>query len=51
MGFDPALVDLHGEGTDEPQRTLFVGKDADDMGAALDLLIEPLKLSAAQSRR
>ena len=43
VGFDPVLVDLDGEGADEPQRTLLVGKDADDMGAPLDLLIEPLK--------
>jgi hypothetical protein len=43
VGFDPVLVDLDGEGAYEPQGTLLVGKDADDMGAALDLLIEPLK--------
>ncbi len=43
MGFDPVLVDLDGESSNEPQGTLLVGKDANDMGAALDLLIEPLK--------
>ena len=36
VGFDPVLVDLDRESPDEPQRALLVGKDADDMGAALE---------------
>jgi hypothetical protein len=43
VGLDPVLVDLDGESPNEPQRALLVGKNANDMGAALDLLIEPLK--------
>ena len=39
VGFDPILVDFDGKGAYEPQGTLLVGKDADDMGAALDLLV------------
>ena len=41
VSFDPVLVDLDGESAYEPQGTLLVGKDADDMGVALDFLIEP----------
>ena len=44
-------MDLDGEGADEPPRTLLVGKDANDIGAALDLLIEPLKLGRATAQR
>ena len=43
MGFDPVLVELDGESANESQSTLLVGEDANDMGAALNLLIESLK--------
>src|SRR4029077_9683285 len=43
VGFDPVLMDLDSESSNEPQRALLVGKDANDMGAALDLLIESLQ--------
>jgi hypothetical protein len=43
VGLDPVLVDLDGESANEPQRALLVGEDANDMGAALDLLIDPLE--------
>jgi hypothetical protein len=36
-------VCLDGERPDEPQAALLVGEDPHDMGAALDLLIEPLE--------
>ena len=40
VGFDPILVDFDRERPNEPQRALLVGKDSNDMSAALDLLIE-----------
>ena len=40
---DPLLVDLHGQGADQPQAALFVGEDAHEQGAAYDLLVEPLE--------
>jgi hypothetical protein len=43
MGFDPVLVDLDGESANESQSTLLVGEDANDMGAALNHMIESLK--------
>ncbi len=38
MGFDPVLVDFDGKSPDESQRAFLVGEDANNMGAALDLL-------------
>ena len=40
VGFDPILVDFDRQRPNEPQAALLIRKDADDMGAALDLLIE-----------
>ena len=40
VGVDPFLVGLDREGTDEAQAARFVGEDPDDVGAALELLIE-----------
>ena len=43
MGLDPILVDFDCESPDQPQGALLIGKDADDMGAAFELLVKPLK--------
>ena len=43
MGFNPILVDFDRQRADQSQRALLVGKDADDLGAALNLLIKPLE--------
>ena len=43
VGFDPVLMDFDGEGSNESQSTFVVGENPNDMGAAFDLLIEPLK--------
>jgi hypothetical protein len=40
---DPVLVDLHGQGPDQPQATGLVGEDADDVRASLELLVDPLE--------
>jgi hypothetical protein len=34
---------LHESGADEPHDGLLFGEDADDIGSALDLLIQPLQ--------
>jgi hypothetical protein len=41
-GFEPALVRLDGEGTDEAQATCGIGEDPHYQGAALELLVQPL---------
>jgi hypothetical protein len=38
VGFNPILVDFDRQRADQSQRALLVGKDADDLGAALNLL-------------
>ena len=43
VGFDPILVDFDRQRTNEPQAALLIRKDADDMGAAFELLIDPLE--------
>ena len=35
---DPLLVDLDGEGADQPQAALLIGEDAHEQRAAFDLL-------------
>ena len=41
-GFEPVLVHLDGQSPHQPQTALGIGKDAHDMGAALQLLVQPL---------
>ena len=43
VGFDPVLVNFDRQRPDQPQGALLIGKDADDMGAALEPLVDPLK--------
>ena len=43
VGFDPILVDFDRQRPNQPQAALLIGKDADDMGAAFELLIDPLE--------
>ena len=43
VGFDPILVDFDRQRTNEPQAALLIRKDSDDMGAAFELLIDPLE--------
>ena len=43
MLFEPVLVGLNGERAHQPKATLAIGKDAHDMGAAFDLLVQPLQ--------
>src|SRR6476659_1859658 len=38
----PLVVLLGQDGADEPDNGLAIGKDADDIGAAADLAVEPL---------
>jgi hypothetical protein len=46
VGLDPILVDLDGQSPNQSQAALLVGKDADDMGATLKLLINPRQSGA-----
>jgi len=39
----PLVVLLEQDGTDEADDGVLVGEDADDVGAALDLLVQPLE--------
>ena len=39
----PIVVLLHENGADEPHDRFLVGEDADDIGSAFDLLIQPLQ--------
>ena len=43
MLFEPALVGLDGERAHQPEATLTIGKDAHDLGAAFDLLVQPFQ--------
>ena len=43
MLLEPVLVGLDGERPHEPQATFVIGKDAHDLGAAPDLLVEALQ--------
>ena len=43
VGFDPVLVDFDRQRTDQPQGAVLIGKDSDDMGAAFELLVDPLE--------
>ena len=43
VGFDPVLVNFDRQRPDQPQGALLIAKDADDMGAALEPLVDPLK--------
>ena len=43
MGLEPTFVDLDRQRPDQPQATLRVRKDSNDMGPAFELLIEPLE--------
>ena len=43
LGFDPVLVNFDRQRPDQPQGALLIGKDADNMGAALEPLVDPLK--------
>ena len=40
---DPILVDFHRQSPDQPKRAFLVGEDTDDVGASLDLFVEPLE--------
>ena len=40
---EPVLVGLDRERTHQPEATFAIGKDAHDMGAAFDLLVQPLQ--------
>jgi hypothetical protein len=40
MILDPILVDFDRERPDQTQSAFLVGEDADDMGAALELLVD-----------
>ena len=39
----PFVVLLEQDGANEADDAVFVGEDADDIGAALDLLVQPLE--------
>ena len=43
MLLGPVLVGLDGERAHQPEAALAIGKDAHDMGAAFDLLVEALQ--------
>ena len=43
MGLQPTFMDLDCERPDQPQATLRVRKDTNDVGPALELLIEPFE--------
>jgi len=43
MLFEPVLVGLDRKRPHQPQTALGIGEDAHDMGAALDLLVQPLQ--------
>ena len=43
MGLQPTFMDLDRERPDKPQATLRVRKDPNDMGPALEFLIEPFE--------
>jgi hypothetical protein len=40
VGFDPVLVNFDRQRPDQPQGALLIGKNADDVGAALEPLVE-----------
>jgi hypothetical protein len=40
---EPKFMDLNGKGPDQARATLRIGKDADDVGTALELLVEPFQ--------
>jgi hypothetical protein len=43
MGLEPTFMDLDRQRPDKPQAILRVRKDPNDLGPALELLIEPFK--------
>ena len=43
VDLDPILVDFDGEGANKSERAFLIGEDANDMGAAFNLLIEPFQ--------
>jgi hypothetical protein len=43
VGFDPVLMDFNCERSNESQGAFLIGENANDMGAAFDLLVESLK--------
>jgi hypothetical protein len=43
MLLEPVLVGFDRQRPDQPQATLAIGKDAHDVGAALDLLVQALQ--------
>jgi hypothetical protein len=43
VGDLPFVVDLDQDRAGQPQQGFGVGEDADDVGAALDLLVQPLQ--------
>jgi hypothetical protein len=51
VGLDPILVDLDGQSPNQSQAALSVGKDADDMGATLKLLMRRTRFCFGRGAR